>query len=318
MKKKPARFHGLLLVDKPGGLTSHDVVGRIRRFAGQRQVGHTGTLDPMATGLMGVLLGQATRLEPFLVKMNKCYEGTVRLGLSTDTDDLTGRVIAEKSGPWPGEAEVAAALAEQVGPSQQMPPAYSAIKIGGRKAYEIARGGGRPELTPRQVTALSLTVIKYDPPELSFRAQVSSGYYIRSLARDLGESLGLGGALTALRRLSVGPWPVEKALSLEAIGALSDDGLSRALIAPAEALPDLPTAVLTGPDLAAFRQGQPRPFKGQALSGPYKVLDADGQLAGLAQIVQTSLGGQAPREPFLRPLRVFNLGSAPNQPDGKE
>ncbi|MDL2259641.1 tRNA pseudouridine(55) synthase TruB [Deltaproteobacteria bacterium OttesenSCG-928-K17] len=342
MKKKPANFHGLLLIDKAGGMSSHDVVGKIRRAAGQRQVGHTGTLDPMATGLMGVLLGQATRLEPYLVKMDKVYWGQMRLGLTTDTDDICGATLEERGGPWPTEAEVRAALKQREGEGEQIPPIFSAIKIAGRRAYALARAGEKPEMTPRRVTARRLELLEYDPPFISFTAGVSSGYYIRSLARDLGRDLKLGGALSALRRLSVGPWRAEKAFSPETVAGWTSDDWAANLIAPAEALPHWPAAVLPEDFLAAFRQGRAVPFEGcpavsgnpaetfnppldcggqSPLRGPnglYKVLDADRRLAGLAEFTQTSIGGLTPQGPFLRPLRVFNLGQTPNQPDGKE
>lgn len=234
--KGPAKRHGLLLVDKPQGLTSHDVVGRLRRVVGQRQIGHTGTLDPMATGLMAVLLGSATKLSSRFTGLGKVYEATVDLSLATDTLDVTGETLARHGGPWPTEGEIRAALAAETGERDQVPPAYSAIKVGGRPAYKAARAGQPLDLPPRRVTAYGLELTAYEPPLLRLTAAVSSGYYVRALARDLGAALKTGGALAALRRASVGPWPVGQAATLEEIAAWDDDGWQKHLIDPMAAL----------------------------------------------------------------------------------
>lgn len=305
MSSKAARRHGLLLIDKPAGLTSHDVAARVRRLAGQRQVGHTGTLDPMATGLMAVLLGSATRLEPWLTKMDKTYTGRVELGLSTDTDDVTGRELSRCSGPWPDEGAVRKALKSREGEGDQTPPAFSAIQVGGQRAYKAARAGRPLKLDPRRVTARRLELAAYDPPLIDFTAEVSSGYYIRSLARDLGADFGLGGALSALRRERVGPWTAAHAVTLEALAAWNEDDWAVGLITPAGALPHLPALTLDGEPARRFAQGQKVPAVEAARSpGQYKILSPEGLLLGLGEI-ESSLGGTAPREPFLRPLRVF-------------
>lgn len=299
------RWHGLLLLDKPEGLTSHDVVSRVRREAGQRQVGHTGTLDPMATGLLVLLLGRATRLEPWLVKMDKTYSGQLELGLSTDTDDRTGQILSRQTGPWPDESEIRQALLGRTGETNQIPPAFSAIKVAGRRAYQAARAGEILNLKPRLVTARRLEMIDYQPPRLDFWALVSSGFYIRSLARDLGRDLGLGGTLTRLRRESTGPWRVDQAISLETMEKWTDDDWRQRLKPPAEALPDWTDLVLSGADLIYFSQGRKLPMSG-SVPGSYKILDDRGRLWGLGEVIETSFGGlHQPRGPFLRPLRVF-------------
>ena len=309
---RPPRWHGLLLVDKPSGLTSHDVVNRVRGLAGQRQVGHTGTLDPLATGLLALLLGSTTRLEPYLVKADKTYSGRLELGLSTDTDDISGRVLARQSGPWPEQAKVERALKRLEGPREQIPPAYSAIRVAGRRAHQAARAGAPLELKPRLVTARCLELTGYDPPHLDFRAEVSSGYYIRSLARDLGAGLGLGGALTSLRRERVGPWPVTQAALLSEMAGWSEDDWPLRLRPPAEALPHWPALTLAGDSLGRFGQGQTLAMVAETAAGPeagdYKILDGQGRLIGLGQLSAPSFGGPSPRGPFLRPLRVFNSG----------
>jgi len=318
-KSAPHR-HGFLLLDKPEGLTSHDVVDLVRRAAGQRQVGHTGTLDPMATGLMVLLLGRATRLEPWLTKMDKVYTGQLELGLSTDSDDRTGQILDRHSGPWPGEDLIRRALADGLGEQDQIPPAFSAVKVDGRRAYKAARAGEALELKPRRVAVRSLTLIDYQPPLLDFRAEVSSGFYIRSLARDLGRNLGPGGALTRLRRESVGLWSVIEAVSPESLVAWTDEDWRAGLKPPAEALPHWPDLVLPPAELIRFGQGQKlsRPAEEP---GQYKILDASGCLCGLGEIIPPPSDGglNPPRRPFLRPLRVFpdDLSSG-YQTDGKE
>jgi tRNA pseudouridine55 synthase len=221
---------GLVLVDKPGGLTSHDVVARIRRLAGTRRVGHAGTLDPMATGLLVVGVEQATRLLGYLTLSDKQYEATIRLGQATSTDDAEGEILA--SGPAPGvsaetltEARLEQAVAALTGPIMQAPPAVSAVKVNGQRAYRLTRAGAAPELAPRPVTVdqFAITAVRRVPRDgqagalldLDATIRCSSGTYIRALARDLGAALGIGGHLTRLRRTRVGGYGVEEASTLE-------------------------------------------------------------------------------------------------------
>ena len=304
--KKAAARHGLLLIDKPGGWTSHDVVARVRRLAGQRQVGHTGTLDPMATGLMAVLLGSATRLEPWLTKMDKVYRGQMELGLATDTDDVTGRELSRRGGPWPTEEVVRRALKNREGEGDQIPPAFSAIQVDGQRAHKAARAGRPLRLEARRVTAYRLEPLDWRPPLLDFRAEVSSGYYIRSLARDVGEEFFLGGALSALRRERVGPWSLEAAVTLEELAAWTEEDWRDKLKTPAEALPHWPGLTLDGDQARRFILGQKLPVEEPTAPGRYKILNPAGLLLGLAETeYKPSLGGTEPRRPFLRPLRVF-------------
>ena len=301
-------YQGLLLIDKPRNLTSHDVVARLRRLAGQKKIGHTGTLDPLATGLLAVLLGPATRLAPYLTKMDKAYQGRLELGLVTDTDDAAGRVLARRRGPWPTEDEVRQALRNGEGEGDQAPPAFSAIQVAGRRAYRAAREGAPLDLPPRRVTAFRLELTRYEPPALDFTAAVSSGYYIRALARDLGRALGLGGgALMELRRTELGPWTLDQARTLEEVAGWSEDGWRAGLRPPAEALPHWPALVLAEPGSAGrFVQGRRLPAAGPA--GPYKIIDDQGRFLGLGQVeTGAALAGAAvpPRGSFLRPLRVF-------------
>jgi tRNA pseudouridine55 synthase len=212
---------GLVIVDKPGGLTSHDVVARIRRLAGTRRVGHAGTLDPMATGVLVVGVEKATRLLGYLTLTEKQYDATIRLGQSTSTDDAEGELT--KTAPATGltPETINKAIAELTGEIQQVPPAVSAIKVDGQRAYKLTRAGSAPELKPRPVTVYEFTVTTIRPVgqgdllDVDATVRCSSGTYIRALARDLGDKLGTGGHLTALRRTRVGEYGLDAAKTLD-------------------------------------------------------------------------------------------------------
>jgi tRNA pseudouridine55 synthase len=215
---------GLVIVDKPGGMTSHDVVARIRRLAGTRRVGHAGTLDPMATGVLVVGVEKATRLLGYLTLTEKQYAATIRLGQSTSTDDAEGEIIsaapaASVSAAALPEAELAAEVNRLTGEIWQVPPAVSAIKVDGQRAYRLTRAGAAPELKPRPVTVYEFTITAVrregDLMDVDATVRCSSGTYIRALARDLGAALGTGGHLTCLRRTRVGGYRIETARTLE-------------------------------------------------------------------------------------------------------
>jgi tRNA pseudouridine55 synthase len=210
---------GLIIVDKPGGMTSHDVVARIRRIAGTRRVGHAGTLDPMATGVLVVGVEKATRLLGYLTLTEKTYAATIRLGRSTSTDDAEGEPTggSPATGVWP--AALRSAIEKLTGEIVQVPPGVSAIKVGGQRAYKLTRAGAAPDLAARPVTVYEFTVIGVrtagDFLDLDAVIRCSSGTYVRALARDLGVALGTGGHLTALRRTAVGPYDLSQARTLE-------------------------------------------------------------------------------------------------------
>jgi len=210
---------GLVIVDKPGGLTSHDVVARIRRLAGTRRVGHAGTLDPMATGVLVVGIEKATRLLGYLALTEKQYDATIRLGQSTSTDDAEGEVTFTASAKDVSAETLARAVSELTGEIQQIPPAVSAIKVDGQRAYKLTRAGAAPELKPRPVTVYEFTVTAIRPAgdvlDVDATVRCSSGTYIRALARDLGAALGTGGHLTALRRTRVGGYGLAAARTLD-------------------------------------------------------------------------------------------------------
>jgi len=212
---------GLVIVDKPGGMTSHDVVARIRRLAGTRRVGHAGTLDPMATGVLVVGVDKATRVLGYLALTQKQYDATIRLGQSTSTDDAEGELTATASAKDVSEQTINQAVKTLTGEIQQVPPAVSAIKVDGQRAYKLTRAGAAPELKPRPVTVYEFTVTGIRPvaggdlTDVDATVRCSSGTYIRALARDLGDKLGTGGHLTALRRTRVGGYGLDAAKTLD-------------------------------------------------------------------------------------------------------
>jgi tRNA pseudouridine55 synthase len=217
--KGPVRQSGLVIVDKPGGMTSHDVVARVRRLAGTKKVGHAGTLDPMATGVLVVGVEKATRLLGYLTLTEKEYAATIRLGQSTSTDDAEGEITGSAPAADVSAETLHKAVAGLVGEIQQVPPAVSAIKVGGQRAYKLTRAGAAPELQARPVTVyeFTITAVRREAELLDVDATVrcSSGTYIRALARDLGTALGTGGHLTRLRRIRVGGYGVQDARTLE-------------------------------------------------------------------------------------------------------
>lgn len=228
---------GILLVDKPGGITSHDVVGRLRRVFGIRRIGHAGTLDPMATGLLVLLIGRATKVSQYLMSVDKEYKGTVLLGKTTDSQDADGETLEEKPVPDLSEAEVRAKMESFLGDQYQLPPMHSAKKIQGQKLYKLAHKGKTREREPRFIHVRQFDLLEFDPPYVHFFIASSKGTYIRTIAHDLGESLGCGGHLSDLRRTSVGDFPIGKADTLEAIEEMPPSILRRRLIPVRRAVP---------------------------------------------------------------------------------
>jgi tRNA pseudouridine55 synthase len=229
---------GLVVVDKPGGITSHDVVSRLRRLAGTRRVGHAGTLDPMATGVLVVGVNRATRLLGHLSLTDKRYAATVRLGVATTTDDAGGEVLRTRPTEGLTDDDVRAALAGLTGELEQVPSQVSAVKVGGRRAYARVRAGERVEIPARRVVVHALEVTRLEIPTLDVEVHCSSGTYVRALARDLGDALGVGAHLTALRRMAVGPYTLADARTLEELAeAFTVTPLAEAARASFPALP---------------------------------------------------------------------------------
>jgi tRNA pseudouridine55 synthase len=272
---------GILLVDKPGGITSHDVVSRVRKLAGTRRVGHAGTLDPMATGLLILGIDASTRLLTYLVGLDKEYLATIRLGFATTTDDAEGEPVGEtRDASTISDDQIAAAIVPLTGAISQIPSSVSAIKVDGKRSYDRVRGGEEFTLAARAVTVSTFEVLASRPGELDVRIQCSSGTYIRALARDLGASLGVGGHLTALRRTRIGPFSVSDA------GQLGDT-LMESLRSPASVATELFDSVqLTEQETRELMQGKrPRLANLDAAladsSGPIAAIGQNGTLTGL-------------------------------------
>ncbi len=268
-----------MLVDKPAGMTSHDVVQRVRRTLGTRAAGHTGTLDPFATGLLVVLVGRATRLARFVEGQSKTYLATARLGIRTDTDDLTGHIIESREADRLKPHKITEALGRFVGVGLQRPPDYSAKHVAGERSYQKARRGESVQLEPVTVTVSRLEVLDCRPPLITFRIVVSPGTYIRAIARDLGDQLGVGAHLTSLRREAVGSLRVEESTPLERMSADS-------LIPARSVLGNIATVELDADTLLAVSHGRPvvdRGVPGQRGSGTEVALVADGELVAVAR-----------------------------------
>ncbi len=261
------------MIDKPAGMTSHDVVAAVRRRFRIKAVGHTGTLDPFATGLLVVMVGGATRLARFVEAERKTYLATARLGFATTTDDGTGeRAGQEWSGEWPAPGAVEAVLDRFVGSIEQRPPAYSAKKVDGVRSYALARQGRAVDLKPATVTIDRVTVVEYAPPLVSWRAVVGPGTYLRALARDLGESLGTGGHLVELRRESVGPFHVHDAVPLASLTG------AEPLIEPLALLGTMPRVTVSEEEAGWLRQGR---RVGETTGGGSAALVLNGQLVAI-------------------------------------
>jgi tRNA pseudouridine55 synthase len=220
---------GILVIDKPDGVTSHDVVNSVRRIAGTRKVGHAGTLDPFATGVLIVGINQGTKLLPFLQIDEKEYEATVRLGVETDTLDRDGRILRETQCPPIGYEEMKRILASFVGRQSQVPPIYSAIKKEGVPLYKLARKGVEVEVLPREIYVYGITLLTFDIPDVSFTVRCSSGTYVRSLARDIGIKVGCGGHLRTLRRTRSGRFGADKAIPLCMLREMGNKWADRAI-----------------------------------------------------------------------------------------
>ncbi len=244
---------GILVVDKPIGLSSHDVVNHVRRLSGVRRIGHAGTLDPLATGVLLLCMGRAARLIEYLVGQDKTYETAVRLGQSTTTYDAEGELVAERPFAHLTRPEVETALEQFRGPIQQVPPLYSAIKQDGQPLYKRARQGQTVTVAARDVTVYALDLVDWQPPLLYLRLVCSSGFYVRALAHDLGEALGSGGYVAALRRTAVGPFTVHQATPLADITA---DSLPASLHPAARAVAHLPRLELSQTAVARLLIGQ--------------------------------------------------------------
>jgi len=301
-RSAPGAPEGILLIDKPPGWTSHDVVARARGLTGQRRIGHTGTLDPAATGLLVLCLGRATRLVEYMTAHDKRYEGIITLGTRTDTDDADGQVTGTTAIP----AVTAARLRELedafTGTLHQRPPAFSAISVGGSRAYASARRGEAVVLPGRTVRVHSLQLSLLPGERLCVRAHCGPGTYIRALARDIGDHLGCGAHLSALRRLSAGSFSVADAVTLDGLGGAVEGGrLAELLLPPDEGVRDMQAALIGSERGALITHGEPlalheAPWRA---APSVRIYDAAGAFLGIAEVTE---GG------IIRPIKVLTGG----------
>ncbi len=288
-------MNGLLVVDKPGGMTSHDVVDRLRRITGERSIGHLGTLDPMATGVLPLLMGRFTRLAQFYSGGEKCYTGTIRFGFATDTYDADG----EAAGPdrWPEAAgaitleRVRAAAGRYHGEMEQMPPPFSAKKIEGKPAYKLARAGKPVELKPAKIHIASFEISACEGPEALFSINISAGGYVRSVAHELGRELGCGAHLRRLRRTRAGAFTLDDAHTLDDLEALKGnlEALEGLCVHPRNLLPEMPSVSGDAEALGRLRNGAQANLAEFSQAPLVKVFAGQRELVGIARRVAGTL-----------------------------
>ncbi|NQU60092.1 MAG: tRNA pseudouridine(55) synthase TruB [Rhodospirillales bacterium] len=305
-KRKGTPIHGWIIIDKPLGLSSNKAVGRVRHSTGAAKVGHAGTLDPLATGVLPMAMGEATKTVSYLMDATKTYRFTVRWGEQRSTDDGEGDVTAT-SDVRPGSEQITAVLKDFIGAIEQVPPAFSAIKIDGKRAYELARADQAPEMRSRVIQIHELTLINMpDADHAEFEAISGKGAYMRSLARDLGLALGTVGHISSLRRTAVGPFHEDQAISLDKLESLGHSApLSGCLLPVETVLDDIPALALTETEARRLSRGQAIPVLPVANRSPFKDINqgdvvcamAEGRLVALAKIK----GGE------IRPFRVMNI-----------
>lgn len=248
---------GALIIDKPAGLTSHDVVARTRRLSGEASIGHLGTLDPAATGVLPLLLGRLTRLAQFYLAQEKEYQGEIRFGFATTTYDAQGEPVGAVSERAPARDEIEAAMAAFRGRIQQVPPPYSAKKVNGVRAYRLAQADRPPVLSPVEVDIRAFELLELEGQRMQCRVVCSSGGYVRSLAHDLGQALGVGAHLSRLRRLRVGSFELAQSHTLEELAKLAETGaVGTALVPPLALLPDFPAVIAPADATAKLLQGR--------------------------------------------------------------
>ncbi|RKH34327.1 tRNA pseudouridine(55) synthase TruB [Corallococcus sicarius] len=285
---------GVLVIDKPLGPTSFDVVRQVRSLLKVKKAGHTGTLDPMATGVLPVCLGEATKVAGYITEGDKAYDAVVRLGMETDTQDAQGKATAEAPVPPLTAVLLESVLAPFRGTFEQVPPMYSAVKIAGKRLYELARAGEEVERASRTVTVHELVLRDFSADRLTLSVRCSKGFYVRTLAFELGRALGCGAHLEALRRTASGPFTLARALPLGELASLSRDVVAGRLVSLGEALTELPSVRVNAEEARRVSHGVP--VEVAPLPGKVRVLGPDGALLAMAEVV----GGR------LRYLRVFN------------
>ena len=281
-------IHGIINVYKEKGFTSHDVVAKLRGIVGQKKIGHTGTLDPDATGVLPVCLGKATKLCDLLTDKNKTYEAVLLLGKTTDTQDITGEVLEEKSTEALTEEKVREAIEGFIGDYEQIPPMYSALKVNGKKLYELAREGKVIERKARPVKILDIQILEIDLPKVRMEVSCSKGTYIRTLCHDIGEKLGCGGCMESLIRTRVSTFRIEDAKTLDEIETLKQEGKLAELLVPIDAMFPFYPKITVKDDWKAFaKNGNPLDLKmlkeacGQDEETQVRLYDESGKFIGI-------------------------------------
>ena len=283
-------LNAVMVVDKPAGWTSHDVVAKARRILGERSIGHLGTLDPMATGVLPLVTGRMTRLTQFYTASEKAYEGTIRLGIATDTYDCDGEPVGSKQEVHVTLEEIRAAAAGFLGQIQQVPPPFSAKKIQGVPAYKLARRKREVELEPVEVEVKEFVVSGMSGEVADFRCRVSSGTYVRSLAHEIGQKLGVGAHLASLRRTAAGEFTMEQSHTLEQIAEAAAQGrLEELCVHPRRVLPEIPAVTATDEDIAKIRNGRSVNLPEMSRSKWVKVFAGQSELVCLASRVAGTL-----------------------------
>jgi tRNA pseudouridine55 synthase len=290
---------GFLVVDKPSGWTSHDVVDAARGWFGTRRVGHMGTLDPLATGVLPLAVRAATKLVTFVQENDKSYAGWIRLGIETDTLDAEGRVAGRYDGPLPDESALRDALASFIGEIDQVPPMFSAVKKDGVPLHKLAREGRQVERDPKRVRIDRLTLLKYDPPMLQIAVDCSVGTYVRVLAADLGARLGCGAHLAELRRTRSGPFRIEQALSCERLAQAAEAGEIEGHLIPALGVLGMPALRLSSSEVRQLRRGAEITASGPPLPPGTRMAghDAAGEVVAILELRPGRM---------LRPVRVLD------------
>jgi tRNA pseudouridine55 synthase len=284
---------GVIIVDKPEGWTSHDVVNKMRRIAGTRKIGHLGTLDPIATGVLPLVIDRATRLAQFYMRGDKVYEGVVRFGWATDTYDRAGEAVGEKTVVAVDPEELEGLADRFRGEFLQTPPPVSAKKVDGRRAYELARKSIAVELEPVKVQVYELKVLSVEGAIVRLRAHCSGGTYLRSIAHDLGQAMGCGAHLEQLRRTASGEFELEQALTLERLAELGEsDQLAQALVPASKLLPAFPVVFVDDGTAAQIRHGRnfpASPFRSQPATQYVKAITRQGELVAIGEAVLPNL-----------------------------
>lgn len=284
-------MNGLLVIDKPGGMTSHDVVNRVRKITGERSTGHLGTLDPMATGVLPLLMGKYTRLAQYFSSAEKSYTGTIRFGFATDTFDAEGERVGEEVKLDLTLEQIQAAAARFHGTMEQMPPPFSAKKVSGTPAYKLARSGKPVELNPVKITIARFAVDGFDGADARFSVSVSAGGYVRSIAHELGRDLGCGAHLSSLRRVQAGPFTLADAHLLEDLNSLAGDvtALESKCVHPRALLPGMPSVSADEFALGRLRNGAQANLPEYSEASLVKVFAGQRDLVGIARRIAGTL-----------------------------